>query len=66
LYGCETWTFILKEGHRPRVFENSTLRKIFGPKKDQITEGHGDFQNLFPLTNNGKIKEGEMNRACST
>ena len=37
LYGCETWSLTLGEGHRLRVFENKTLRKIFGAKKDKIT-----------------------------
>jgi hypothetical protein len=35
LYGCETWSF--KEEHRLRVFENRVLRRIFGPKKDEVT-----------------------------
>jgi hypothetical protein len=34
MYGCETWSLILKEEHGPRVFENTVLR-IFGPKKDE-------------------------------
>ena len=32
LYGCETWSLILREEHRLRVFENRVLRRIFGPK----------------------------------
>jgi len=34
LYGCETWSLILREEHRPKVFENRVLRKIFGPKEE--------------------------------
>jgi hypothetical protein len=34
LYGCETWSFTLREEHRLRVLENSLLRKIFGPKRE--------------------------------
>jgi sorting nexin-29 len=34
LYGCETWSLTLREGHRLRVFENRVLRRIFGPKRD--------------------------------
>jgi hypothetical protein len=34
LYWCETWSLILREEHRLRVFENRVLRKIFGPKRD--------------------------------
>jgi hypothetical protein len=32
LYGCETWSIILREEHKLRVFENRVLRRIFGPK----------------------------------
>jgi hypothetical protein len=37
LYGCETWSLTLREGYRLRVFENRVLRKIFGPKRDEVT-----------------------------
>jgi hypothetical protein len=36
LYGCETWSLTLKEEHRLRVFENRMLRRIFGPKRDEV------------------------------
>jgi hypothetical protein len=39
LYGCETWSLIIRDGHRLRVFENRVLRRIFGPKRDQVTAG---------------------------
>jgi hypothetical protein len=39
LYGCETWSLTLRQEHRLRVFENKVLRRIFGPKKDQVTGG---------------------------
>ena len=39
LYGCETWSLILREEHRLRVFENRVLRRIFGPKRDKVTGG---------------------------
>jgi hypothetical protein len=35
-YRCETWSLILREEHRLRVFENSVLRRIFKPKRDEI------------------------------
>jgi hypothetical protein len=35
LYGCETWSLTLREEHRPRVFENRVLRRIFGPKREE-------------------------------
>jgi hypothetical protein len=34
LYGCETWSLTLGEGHGLRVFENRVLRRIFGPKRE--------------------------------
>ena len=43
LYGCETWSLILREEHRLRVFENNVLRKIFGAKRDAIT---GEWRKL--------------------
>ena len=38
LYGCETWSLTLRKERRLRVFENRVLRRIFGPKKDEVTE----------------------------
>jgi hypothetical protein len=37
LYGCEIWSLTLREEHRLRVFENRVLRRIFGPKRGEIT-----------------------------
>jgi hypothetical protein len=36
LYGCETWSLALREEHTLRVFENRVLRRIFGPKRDEV------------------------------
>ena len=36
LYGCETWLLTLKEERRLRVFENRVLRRIFGPRRDEV------------------------------
>jgi hypothetical protein len=38
LYGCEIWTLTLREEHRLRVSENRVLRRISGPKWDEVTE----------------------------
>jgi hypothetical protein len=43
LYGCETWSLILREEYRLRVFENRVLRRIFGPKRDEVT---GEWRKL--------------------
>ena len=37
LYGCETWSLTLREDSRLRVFENRVLRRVFGPKRDEVT-----------------------------
>jgi hypothetical protein len=37
LYGCEAWSLTLKEEHAVRVFKNRVLRKIFGPKRYELT-----------------------------
>ena len=37
LYGCETWSLALREERQLRVFENRVLRRIFGPKRDEVT-----------------------------
>jgi hypothetical protein len=41
---CETCALTLKEELRPKVFENRTLRKIFGLKKNEVT---GGWRNLY-------------------
>jgi hypothetical protein len=41
LYGCENWSLTLKEELRLRVFENRVLRRIFGPKRDEV-RGNGE------------------------
>jgi hypothetical protein len=36
LYGCETWSLTLREEHRLKVFENRVLKRISGPKRDEV------------------------------
>jgi len=43
LYGYETWSLTLREELRLRVFENRVLRRIFGPKTDEVT---GEWRKL--------------------
>jgi hypothetical protein len=43
LYGCETWSLTLREEHRLRVFECRVLRRLFGPKRDEVT---GEWRKL--------------------
>ena len=43
LYGCESWSTTLADEHKLRVFENKVLRKIYGPKRDEMT---GEWRRL--------------------
>jgi len=43
LYGCETWSLILREERNLRVFGNMVLRRIFGPRRDEVT---GEWRRL--------------------
>jgi hypothetical protein len=43
LYGCETWSLTLREEHRLREFENRVLRRIFRPKRNEMT---GEWRKL--------------------
>jgi hypothetical protein len=56
LYGCETWSLTLRKEHRLRVFENRVLRRIFGPKRNEMTEGlrklhNEELHNLYSSLN---------------
>jgi hypothetical protein len=37
LYGYKTWSLTLREERRLRMFENRVLRRIFGPKRNEVT-----------------------------
>jgi hypothetical protein len=39
LYGCATWSLTLREERRLSVFGNRELRRIFGPKRDEVMGG---------------------------
>jgi hypothetical protein len=43
LYGCETWSLIVREKRWLRVYENGVLRTIFGTKKNEVT---GEWRRL--------------------
>jgi hypothetical protein len=45
LYGCETWSPILRKEHKLRVFENRVLRRIFGPKRAGVMGGWRKLHN---------------------
>jgi hypothetical protein len=43
MYGYETWSPTLGEGQRVRVLQNRVLRRLSGPKRDEVT---GDLRKL--------------------
>jgi hypothetical protein len=45
LYGCETWTFTLREEYRLKAFENRVLRRIFGHNREEVSGGWGILHN---------------------
>jgi hypothetical protein len=45
LNGSETWSLTLNEEHELRVFENRVLRRIFGPKRDEVMGGWRKLHN---------------------
>jgi hypothetical protein len=62
-YGYETWSLTLREEHRLRVFENRVLRRIFGPKRDEVT---GQWRNFhfgsFIICSHHQILLGRSNQ----
>ena len=44
LYGCGTWSLTLQEERKLRVFENVVLRRLFGPRRYEVT---GEWRGLY-------------------
>jgi len=60
LYGCETWLLTLREERRLRVFENRVLRRLFGPKRDEVTGEwrklhNEELRDLYSLPNTVRV-----------
>ena len=56
LYGCEIWSLTLREERRLRLSENRVLRRVFGPKRDEVTGEwkklhNEELSDLYSLTN---------------
>jgi hypothetical protein len=64
LYGCGTLSITLTEGHRLRVFDNRLLRKILGPKRDEVRGGWMKLpsENLHRLYSSPNIIRGIKSR----
>jgi hypothetical protein len=54
LYGCETWSLTIREEHILRMVENRVLRRIFGPKRDEVK---GELR---------KLHNGELCNLCAS
>ena len=73
-YGCETWSLTLQEEMKLRVFENMVLRRIFGPKRDEVTEEwrrlhNEELNDLYSSPNvfsADQIEKNEVGGTCST
>jgi len=56
----KTWSLTLREERRPRLFENRMLRRIFGPKRDEVTEKwrklhNEELNDLYSSPNNARV-----------
>ena len=43
LYGCETWSLTMRKERRLRLFENRVLRRILGPRRDEVQGSVGNY-----------------------
>ena len=65
LCGCETWSLILREERRLRVFENRVLRRVFGPKRDEVTREwrklhNEELSDLYSLPNFVRVVKSDL------
>jgi hypothetical protein len=74
LFGCEAWTITLRDERRLRMFKNRVLRRIFGPKMEEVTgewrrvhnEELHDLLSSPNITGGEQIKKNKMGGACGT
>jgi len=67
LYGCETWSLTLREERKLRVFENMVLRRIFGPRRDEVTGEwrrlhNEELNDLYSSPNNVRVIKSRIMR----
>ena len=71
LYACATLSLTLREERRLRVFENRVLRRLFGPKRDEVTGEwrklhKEELRDLYSLPNIVRVEKNEVGGACGT
>jgi hypothetical protein len=73
LYECETWSLTLREERTLRMFENRVLRRIFGPKRDEVTGEwrklhNQELRDLYSSRSimSNQVEVDEMGGPCST
>jgi hypothetical protein len=73
LYGCESWSLTLREKCTLKVFENRVLRRIFGPKRDEVTRKWRTLHNkelyaLYTSPNTIQVIKSriQIERTCNT
>jgi hypothetical protein len=70
LNGCKTWSLTLREDRKLWVFENRVLRRIFGPRMDEVTEKWSRIckeelcalyfsPNIFPVSKSRRLRLAE-------
>ena len=72
LYGCETWSLTLREERKLRVSDNMVLRRIFGPRRDEVTgewrrmhnEELNDLYSSPNICADDRIEKNEIGWAC--
>ena len=69
-YGCKTWSLILREVRRQSVFEKKFLRRVFGPKRDEVTgewrELHNEeLSDMYSLPNIVRVIKSRKNTTSS-
>ena len=63
--GCETWSLTLREEHRLRVFEKRLWRRVFGPRRNQVTRKwrklhNEELRDLYSLPNTVRVIKTRM------
>jgi len=65
LHRCETWSLTLREKRWLRVIDNRVLRRIFGPKRDEVAGewgklNHKELNGLYSSPNIVRVVKSRM------